>query len=526
MGKFVKLLIGNFLIINLSIVFAIGYQTTAGYTTYDWLFSGPLRTWCRTDSVGNGVHIAWTWSNFAPAVDRNIRYNFFDFVTHNWLWDGGINVFSFRSGGLGALDYDPIIGGYVISSTQSSGGQITPVVAKDQGYCLGPAGFSSPAISVSANQSVHCVMIATYDSLWYSRIQPWPNWTTPIYIGCPGQTVSSYNIAASKISNKVIVTWTEYDELSTNTFGYYRLSNDGGLTWGQPTQIPFPPNSISFNDYSFYTMFDHNDDFHFVCAVCDTNNVYNCGIWHYCLANNPPWSLVFGYHPDTLAAGIGYNAIGACRPTIVENLHDHYLYVAWEQFDSLNYEPLTSLSRADVWIAESPDNGLTWQNQQPITSPNTTSKRFPCAGGVDHDTLSVAYLIDSIAGFEICAQGRTTRNPVVLHRLKVPLPTIEIIENSIWHIQHLTLDATPNPFTSHTAIRYSLPIESNVSLLIYDASGRLVKTFNAISGSRSAKSEVIWDGKDNNGIEVKSGVYFYTLKTADKSVTRKIIKAE
>jgi len=514
----------NILIFSLFIISyaQIGRISTAGYTTWDWQFSGQTHKWCITDTVANGIHIAWTWCDGVSA-NRNARYNFYNFTNRNWNWpNSGINVFTQRSG-FSSMDNHSNTGHIYIMGNQ---------LARDQGPGVGLFEFlsglpngSSRVIAVTPDTTVHCVFLdATMDTLLYSRMTTSGNWSTPIHIcpPAPEPRWPTHNLAASKISNKLIAVWVCAEDTNQGR-AFYRLSNNSGITWQSPVQIQFPPNVTEFNAYSLYAMFDHNDDFHFVCAVCDTDNVYNCGVWHYCPANNPPWGLIFAYHPDTLNAIVGYSAIGTCRPTIVENLRDHYLYVVWEQFDSLNYEPLTTLSRADIMLAESPNNGLTWQNQRPITTPNTTSKRFPCVGGVDHDTLTVAYLIDSIAGFELYSQGRATFNPIVIQRIKVPLPTIEIKENFIQHTQHFTFDAIPNPFTSHTTICYSLPPYSNISLSIYDVSGRLVKTFNANSGSRSAISEVIWDGTNDEGKQVKSGIYFCSLKTKDRSIQRKII---
>ncbi|MBS4015853.1 MAG: S8 family peptidase [Candidatus Latescibacteria bacterium] len=99
-----------------------------------------------------------------------------------------------------------------------------------------------------------------------------------------------------------------------------------------------------------------------------------------------------------------------------------------------------------------------------------------------------------------------------------------IEDNSLLNISGFTISISPNPFSSHTAIRFTLPASNQASLQIYDVTGRLIKSFSAVSDRRSAESRLVWNGKDNNGNTVKSGVYFITLKTDDKSVTSRIIK--
>jgi len=81
----------------------------------------------------------------------------------------------------------------------------------------------------------------------------------------------------------------------------------------------------------------------------------------------------------------------------------------------------------------------------------------------------------------------------------------------------------PNPFSSNTTIFYQLPSDCHVCLRIYNIAGELVQTL----GSKNQKPghyTVCWDGKDNSGQQVPSGVYFVRLKTPNKSITKKIIK--
>jgi hypothetical protein len=72
----------------------------------------------------------------------------------------------------------------------------------------------------------------------------------------------------------------------------------------------------------------------------------------------------------------------------------------------------------------------------------------------------------------------------------------------------------PNPFTSSTSIRYALPRECAVSLVIYDAGGRVIRTL--AQGSHSAGTYTVnWDGHDDEGLSVPSGAYFCLLRGPD-----------
>jgi hypothetical protein len=70
--------------------------------------------------------------------------------------------------------------------------------------------------------------------------------------------------------------------------------------------------------------------------------------------------------------------------------------------------------------------------------------------------------------------------------------------------------AVPNPFNPATDIKFSLPRSTNVGLRVYDVSGRLVRTL--VSGELAAGSHSErWDGRDETGLNVASGIYFARL---------------
>jgi hypothetical protein len=83
----------------------------------------------------------------------------------------------------------------------------------------------------------------------------------------------------------------------------------------------------------------------------------------------------------------------------------------------------------------------------------------------------------------------------------------------------------PNPFNPSTTISYLLPIISgdhNVSLAIFNQLGQKVRTLvNEMQGP--GQHQISWNGLDDNGFHVASGVYFYQLKYGDYTATRKML---
>ena len=85
----------------------------------------------------------------------------------------------------------------------------------------------------------------------------------------------------------------------------------------------------------------------------------------------------------------------------------------------------------------------------------------------------------------------------------------------------------PNPFNPETWIPFQLTESSVPSIQIYSASGHLVRTLDL--GMKPAgfymtrSTAVYWDGRNDVGEHVATGVYFYTLKTDSFAATRKML---
>jgi len=80
----------------------------------------------------------------------------------------------------------------------------------------------------------------------------------------------------------------------------------------------------------------------------------------------------------------------------------------------------------------------------------------------------------------------------------------------------------PNPFNANTIIKYDLQNDAEVVLKIYDILGREVKTL--VNGDQTSGSKsVVWDGKDNNGRGVSSGVYFYRIQADNTADCKRLV---
>jgi len=81
----------------------------------------------------------------------------------------------------------------------------------------------------------------------------------------------------------------------------------------------------------------------------------------------------------------------------------------------------------------------------------------------------------------------------------------------------------PNPFNPLTSVRYTVPRAGTVGLRVYDASGRLVRTLVETASHDAGRHSASWDGRDESGVEVATGVYFARLTVDSQSVSSKMV---
>jgi hypothetical protein len=95
-------------------------------------------------------------------------------------------------------------------------------------------------------------------------------------------------------------------------------------------------------------------------------------------------------------------------------------------------------------------------------------------------------------------------------------------DNVLINDDYILYQNYPNPFNPVTKIEYYLPTLSNVRLEIYNLLGQKIRTLIAQKQTKG-KYIVYWDGKNNSGEVVSSGIYIYQLKTENYVITKKMV---
>ena len=81
----------------------------------------------------------------------------------------------------------------------------------------------------------------------------------------------------------------------------------------------------------------------------------------------------------------------------------------------------------------------------------------------------------------------------------------------------------PNPFNPTTTIEFQLNKAAKVNLTVYNALGQLVRVLVNNQSQKAGSYNVTWDGRDQAGIFVASGIYFYRLDADNLSMSKKML---
>jgi hypothetical protein len=173
----------------------------------------------------------------------------------------------------------------------------------------------------------------------------------------------------------------------------------------------------------------------------------------------------------------------------------------------MNRDPYTVYYQVSPTIEALQDYGpFTWEC--PVTDHDAWI-RFNIG-----NTNNMIFWLDNVKWIDVNLTGLKDRNP----------PNADAVPS-----RSLLSRNFPNPFNPGTTLQYSLPDDGDVTLTLYNLRGQAVRTL-ARANQKSGDHSVRWDGTNEAGERVPSGVYVYrlTVKTADRTSTlsRKIMLLE
>ena len=196
------------------------------------------------------------------------------------------------------------------------------------------------------------------------------------------------------------------------------------------------------------------------------------------------------------------------KPNLYLAGHYNEAVFDWE-YNGGNLDDVGSYSQTMIFMDDTTDNFTPNNDQGKVR----VAKLF--SGDIDND--GNGDVIFSSASF-------ATDKPqlfMVEHEEEVIVVNIDHNDSDIIP-NKISLDQNfPNPFNPATAFHYTLAESGTIELTITDIIGRKVTTL--ISGyQRSGNHNLLWTGKDSNGNQVPSGIYFYNLKSGSNIITKKM----
>ncbi|MCD4829376.1 MAG: T9SS type A sorting domain-containing protein [Candidatus Cloacimonetes bacterium] len=212
---------------------------------------------------------------------------------------------------------------------------------------------------------------------------------------------------------------------------------------------------------------------------------------------------------------------------ICSNPDNNWLAVVWS--DGLKSRLYTEWADVpEIYIAVSNDNGDTWCEPIALNSIDTPEldgmiplyvypgDRIEDMG--DNVGRVHLFFLDSHWSYipPPCA------STLMYAAIDVEFPVVANDDNDIPAISGMLHQNHPNPFNPETTIGFSLPVSGQVELAVFNVRGRRVKTL--VNGDmKPGDHTVTWQGSDDNGLPVASGVYFYCLQSGGSAETRKML---
>jgi hypothetical protein len=130
--------------------------------------------------------------------------------------------------------------------------------------------------------------------------------------------------------------------------------------------------------------------------------------------------------------------------------------------------------------------------------------RFHARAGKLHGYATALQFVDDLA-------GASSASISLDHTISTPVPEQVVLHQN-----------SPNPFNPETTIRFELPAAMRAKLSIFDVHGRLVRKLIDKQFGEGA-STAVWNGRDDKGVAVATGLYFYVLEAGGSRYQRKMV---
>ena len=176
----------------------------------------------------------------------------------------------------------------------------------------------------------------------------------------------------------------------------------------------------------------------------------------------------------------------------------------------------------DIFTTKSTDGGLTWSTPENITNTPNEDEMYPVVSKTGNSTTGarITYQSTTVPGCQGFGRSSTIESQIIAPVYQCFRSTIIGIINISSEVpgSYSLMQNFPNPFNPSTKIRFSVPKTGNITIEVFDISGKLVQTLANNESVTPGIKEVSF-----NASNYSSGVYFYKLTAGDFSETKKMI---
>lgn len=256
--------------------------------------------------------------------------------------------------------------------------------------------------------------------------------------------------------------------------------------------------------------------------------------WHRSSArNNTPggsWSMKFGGQGSAQYGASTYGALISPEISVSSNSVLRF----WHWMDAENHDSYADRAW-DGGNVQMSVNGGTWNTITPVGGyPHTiySNPASPFSAGTpvfsgSFGWTEAVFMLGNVSGtaqfrFVFGSDGYVGGEGWYVDDVRVEADATSNTDDLLVPTSLTLLQNYPNPFNPNTNIGFYLPKAGKIRLSIYNLKGQLVR--NLVDSELPAGSSVLpWDGKDNRGNAVASGIYSYRLQSENQTISKKMI---
>ena len=327
-----------------------------------------------------------------------------------------------------------------------------------------------------------------------------------------------------------ILLWVDPDD-PTQTFVYHYNNYVKSYIFDLDTQDfqinDLYPQSSNPNDQQAFLPWDMNEDS--IVDSFDTDGI---------VTPVDGWPIDWHLYAD---------AFHANNFKVVANKNNSLMIATWQDgiynkyFNvggDVDYEDWNEISQ--IAIATSIDNGITWSDPLFLNSKIDDANYCPELEGMipayvypgdvledlgdDNYKLHLFFYDDNSFGSftSPASAGQDLGGTLNYMALALTIPGVSKNDNEVKEMTSLNLTNFPNPFNPTTTLNYTPSQSGNVNVSVYNVKGELIKTL--INEFQTATPQsIIWNGADNNGNKVATGIYFFKVQTTNATAISKTL---